>query len=312
MLKLMRRVPGGTLLIPMFLSALLNTAFPEGLYVGSISQAFFSAQGTNYIVGFLCFVSAMGLDVKSLAQIMKKQGMLLVIKFMIAYVLGFLMIKYLGGGTILGLSSLAIIVVLTSTNPALYMALVKDLSEKDDALAFGLAGVFCVPAVPLLVYSLSSGTDIVWTPIISVVIPLLAGMIIGNLDHEFRDFCLPAIGIIMPFFGWVLGDSINLFQAAKAGLAGIILSVLFYIILLPILYFTETKLLKANGLSAIALTSVAGVSLAAPSVIAQAYPELEPIVPLVVSQIAMAVVITSVLTPMIANKIAKKKNLVEH
>ena len=288
MLKLMRRVPGGTLLIPMFLSALLNTAFPEGLYVGSISQAFFSAQGTNYIVGFLCFVSAMGLDVKSLAQIMKKQGMLLVIKFMIAYVLGFLMIKYLGGGTILGLSSLAIIVVLTSTNPALYMALVKDLSEKDDALAFGLAGVFCVPAVPLLVYSLSSGTDIVWTPIISVVIPLLAGMIIGNLDHEFRDFCLPAIGIIMPFFGWVLGDSINLFQAAKAGLAGIILSVLFYII------------------------SVAGVSLAAPSVIAQAYPELEPIVPLVVSQIAMAVVITSVLTPMIANKIAKKKNLVKH
>lgn len=142
----------------------------------------------------------MGLDVKSLAQIMKKQGMLLVIKFMIAYVLGFLMIKYLGGGTILGLSSLAIIVVLTSTNPALYMALVKDLSEKDDALAFGLAGVFCVPAVPLLVYSLSSGTDIVWTPIISVVIPLLAGMIIGNLDHEFRDFCLPAIGIIMPFW----------------------------------------------------------------------------------------------------------------
>ncbi|HRK99684.1 MAG TPA: 2-keto-3-deoxygluconate permease, partial [Trichococcus flocculiformis] len=108
------------------------------------------------------------------------------------------------------------------------------------------------------------------------------------------------------------GDSINLFQAAKAGLAGIILSVLFYIILLPTLYFTETKLLKANGLSAIALTSVAGVSLAAPSVIAQAYPELEPIVPLVVSQIAMAVVITSVLTPMIANKIAKKKNLVKH
>ena len=172
--------------------------------------------------------------------------------------------------------------------------------------------MFCVPAVPLLVYSLSSGTDIVWTPIISVVIPLLAGMIIGNLDHEFRDFCLPAFGIIMPFFGWVLGDSINLFQAAKAGLAGIILSVLFYIILLPTLYFTETKLLKANGLSAIALTSVAGVSLAAPSVIAQAYPELEPIVPLVVSQIAMAVVITSVLTLMIANKIAKKKNLVKH
>ena len=83
MLKIMKRIPGGTLLIPMFLSALLNTAFPEGLYVGSISQAFFSAQGTNYIVGFLCFVSAMGLDVKSLAQIMKKQGMLLVIKFMI-------------------------------------------------------------------------------------------------------------------------------------------------------------------------------------------------------------------------------------
>ena len=74
MLKLMRRVPGGTLLIPMFVSALLNTAFPEGLYVGSISQAFFSAQGTNYIVGFLCFVSAMGLDVKSLAQIMKNKA----------------------------------------------------------------------------------------------------------------------------------------------------------------------------------------------------------------------------------------------
>ena len=199
MLKLMRRVPGGNFIDPDVFKCAVEHGFSEGLYVGSISQAFFSPQGTNYIVGFLCFVSAMGLDVKSLAQIMKKQGMLLVIKFLIAYVLGFLMIKYLGGGTIFGLSSLAIIVVLTSTNPALYMALVKDLSEKDDALAFGLAGVFCVPAVPLLVYSLSSGTDIVWTPIISVVIPLLAGMIIGNLDHEFRDFCCRLSASSCPF-----------------------------------------------------------------------------------------------------------------
>jgi len=78
------------------------------------------------------------------------------------------------------------------------------------------------------------------------------------------------------------------------GGGAIILSAIFYIVLLPTLYFTETKLLKANGISAIALTSVAGVSLAAPSVIAQAYPELEPIVPLVISQIA------------------KKKNLIKH
>ena len=61
----MKKVPAGTLLIPMLLSALINTLSP-GIFesFGGITEAFLSARGTSYIVGLVCFCSATLLDIK--------------------------------------------------------------------------------------------------------------------------------------------------------------------------------------------------------------------------------------------------------
>ena len=69
MLKKKKKIPGGTLLVPMLLAALFNTFFPELFMTGGISEALFTPKGTNYIVGLVCFCSATSIDLKKLIHV---------------------------------------------------------------------------------------------------------------------------------------------------------------------------------------------------------------------------------------------------
>ncbi|MEL3899279.1 MAG: 2-keto-3-deoxygluconate permease [Treponema phagedenis] len=154
-------------------------------------------------------------------------------------------------------------------------------------------------------------TTIDWNPIISTLIPMGIGILIGNVDKEFAKFLGSIVGVLMVFMGWSFGAGINLIDAFKAGFQGIILTVVFYILVLPLIYLVETKLLKESGISSIAMTSIAGLSVAVPSIIALSYPELAPMAETAVAQIALGVVISSAITPFIAKYIADKKEIIK-
>lgn len=64
MLKFMKKIPGGLLLIPMLISAIFYTFFPNFFNVGTVSGTFFTKKGINYILGLICFLSATSLDLK--------------------------------------------------------------------------------------------------------------------------------------------------------------------------------------------------------------------------------------------------------
>lgn len=311
MYNLMKKIPGGLLLIPMLLAALTNTLvqtfYPELFTnLGGLSEALFTPKGLNYVVGATVFFSATGIDVRVLPLILKKEGSLIVVKTILCIALGFLFVGLFGQEGVLGISAVAFISAMSSTNPSLFLALEQEYGSENDQLAFGLVGLACVPAYPMFIYGLTSGGSINWWPIISTLIPIVLGMLVGNLDKKMAEFFKPGVVVLTPLMGWSFGSGINLLEALKAGPQGILLTVLFYLLVLVPLLIFEKGVLKDDGISAVAMSSIAGMSVSVPALIGQSNPAVAEIASTAGAQIAFGVVLTSIITPIIAQKIYKK------
>lgn len=299
MVKFMKKVPAGTLLIPMFISALINTFFPNVFDIGGATQFLFGGEGVTFIVALLTFISATLLDTSTLKAVFKKHGPLLLTKVVFGIVFGVFVIRTLGDQTFLGVSALAIVAAICSINPALYLALANEYGKPEDPGAFGLVGLIALPAFPMIIYAIAWGGAVDMMSIVSSVIPLILGIILGGLDPDFKQLTQPALGILMPFLGWGLGASMNIIDAFKSGISGVVLVAIFALTITPVLYFVERKLMKRTGANTFAMSGVAGVALAGVMAVAEANPSLQPFVPSALTQLSFAVLITSVAAPML-------------
>ena len=244
MYKFMKKVPGGLLLIPMLISAVFATFWPNLFYIGGLTEALFTKKGINYIVALITFCSATSLDFKSLAKVLKKQGLMLLVKIILCMVFSLLFFKFFGETGVFGISLLSFVCILASLNPSLYLALTKDYATKTDESAFGLTGLLCLPVFPIIVYSVAQSQAIDFSPIISTLIPLVLGILVANFDKEFANIFKGSTTMLTPFMGWSFGTGINLIESFKSGVQGIILVIIFYVLIaLPIFLF-EIKVLK--------------------------------------------------------------------
>lgn len=309
MYKFMKKIPGGLLLIPMLISAVFATFCPNLFYIGGLSEALFTKKGINYIVALITFCSATTLDFKSLAKVLKKQGLMLLVKIILCMAFSLLFFKFFGETGVWGISLLSFVCVLASLNPSLYIALTKDYATKTDESAFGLLGLLCLPVFPIIVYSVAQSQAIDFSPIISTLIPLILGILIANFDKDFASIFKGSTTMLTPFMGWSFGTGINLIESFKSGLQGLVLVVIFYVLIALPIYLFEVKVLKGNGVSALGMSSMAGLTVSVPLILSQNSDYLASIAGTAASQIALGVVLTSVITPMLVKMLAKKKGL---
>lgn len=299
-----KKVPAGNILIPMFLSALIHTINPNLFRIGGTTQALLAGEGLNFLIGVACFCSGLLLDFKTLKEVLAKQGALIVVKVLLASAGCFIFFQLFKAPGIFGISILALVSALFSSNPAMYLSIMDEKGTQKDVAAFGLVGLLSLPVIPMLFFGfISTQANIDLAPVVSTLIPILLGMALGNIDPKVREYFSPLLSRMMPLLGWALGVSINLLDAFKSGLSGLLLAVLFYCILTFAMYFVETKVLKHNGASALALSSSPGLSISYPAMLAAIHPELAPFVPTAAAQLAFVVVLTNILTPILANKL---------
>lgn len=246
---------------------------------------------------------------KKIKKVMRKQGSILLVKIILCFAFSFLFFRLFGMEGVWGISAIAFTTTICSLNPSLYLALVSDYGTESDKAAFGVTGLLCVPAFPMLVYSVSKASNVDWMPVVSVLIPIVIGILIGNLDKELGKFFSAAVPILTPFMGWAFGAGINLISAFKAGLEGVILTIIFYVICFPLIWLFETKVLKEDGITTFAISSIAGLSVSVPTLIAATDPNVADIASVAVAQIAFGVVLTSIITPILTDKYAKKHNI---
>lgn len=311
MVKWINKIPAGMFLVPLIISMIFNAFMPNLFMTGGFVQNLFSGEGVGFILAAMTFFSGVGLKLSNVAKIVKRHGILLLIKAAITIGLSLLYMNFFGQDGIFGINALAFTVAVGSINPAVYMSVVKEYGEEMDTAAFGLTGMFSIPIFPIIIYSMamggSTGGGMDWTPVITTLIPLIAGMVLGNLDDNFAPIFTPGIGIMLPLLGWNLGQTLDLFASIKAGGSGILLTVIFMVLNIY-LFLVDRYVLKNDGIVGIAMTNVAGVSTSTPAIIAAMFAATisTEMASAAVSQVLLAVIITSFISPFWAS-IQKRK-----
>lgn len=300
--KFYKKVPGGMLIIPMLIFAVINTLFPNlWTSMGDMSMYLFKS-GTLAFAGLILFAAGATMNVKMLGESLKRCGVLTITKLIIGFGFGFAFMKFFGLDGVFGVSAIAFVACITSVNPGVFMGLIQDYGEQADMGNFALMNVITTPAIPIIIIAASSGASFNPLTIVSVLLPFILGMVLGNLDPNMAKIYGAATPIALPFMGCCFGSSINLVTAAKAGVAGILLAVV-YLVIHVIMLIVDKGINRRPGYCSVAMCSVAGIALIVPTMLSgEAY---QPYIADAVSQIALCILITSIVSPFLTKLVVK-------
>ena len=144
-----------------------------------------------------------------------------------------------------------------------------------------------------------------WPTLVGSILPLLVGMIVGNLDRDMRDFLSRAIPVMIPFFAFALGSGLDLTKVWQAGLLGLGLGIAVVVVTGIPLFFAD-RAIGGSGVAGVAAASTAGNAAAVPAIVAAANPVYAPAAASATVLVAAAVIVTTVLVPLLTAWTARR------
>ena len=305
-MNFLKKVPAGMMIVPLLIGALLNTFFGNALQIGSLTTATFSSAGAATAMGIQLVCLGSTLQFGDLGKVLKRGGVLLLSKFLIGAAIGIVVGKVFGQAGFIGLSALAIICAVTNSNGSVYLALMSEYGDDVDCGAMALLALNDGPFFTMIAMGASGLANIPLLSLVAAVMPIIVGMILGNLDKSLSKFLAPAGAILIPFVGLTLGAGLNLSAVLSGGLSGILLGLVSCFIGGSFIVFCDRKISKRPGYAGWAVATTAGNAVAVPAVVALADPTLTPYVATATTQVAAAVIVTAILSPLMTSYWVKK------
>jgi len=290
------RVPGGLMVVPLFAGMLLNTVAPNALKIGGFTQALTNA-GYPTILAMYLFTAGSKMTLRAAPRMLRRGFGILAAKVGVAVLLA-LGIAHFFHGNFVGLSTLALLAAMNDTNGGMFLALTSAFGTKEDAGTYVVQSIETGPFVTMLVLVGAGLAVIPWMTMVSVVAPIAAGAILGNLDEDLRAFFGRHEPIIVPFMAFTLGEGINLKSVTTAGPQGVLLGV-GVLVITGIVCIAADKLLGGSGIAGAAASSTAGNAAATPQAVALADHSYAAIAPIATVQVAASVIVTAILTPVL-------------
>lgn len=303
-LKSVQKVPGGLMVIPLLLGATINTFFPKALEIGGFTTALFKGSATALIALFVLCNGAQ-IDVKQAGKPLYKGVVLTFVKFILGAAIGWIVGKTYGNAGILGLTPLALVAAITNSNGGLYAALAGQYGDSTDVGAISILSLNDGPFFTMLAFGISGLANIPFIAFIAVLIPILVGFILGNLDEDMRKFLANGQTLLIPFFAFPLGAALDFRTIIKAGLPGLVLGVIVVVVTGFGGYLSTALFGKKKAVGA-AIGTTAGNAVGTPAALALADPALQPLVASSTAQIAAAVIVTAILCPLLVSYLDKK------
>ncbi|MDI3317769.1 MAG: 2-keto-3-deoxygluconate permease [Bacillota bacterium] len=304
------RIPGGMMIVPLLLGAVIRTLFP-GLFDDPVFKSSFTGGlMTGALPLLAAFYIALGstIRINAAGYILKKGVALWAGKILTAAAIGFL-IKAAApdpNHMLLGLSALAIVAAFSDTNGGLYMALMGQLGKKvEDVAAYSIMSLESGPFFTMLILGVAGLASFPLKAFVFAILPLILGMVLGNLDEEMRAFLSKAQDVLIPMFALALGSGINLVNVAAAGITGVLLGLAVVVVTGAVLILLD-RATGGTGLAGIAAASTAGNAAAVPTAVAAAYAGYAPIASQATVQVAASVVVTAVLVPLVTAWFARR------
>ncbi|WP_399628553.1 2-keto-3-deoxygluconate permease [Sporosarcina sp. SG10008] len=348
--KAIDKVPGGLMVVPLLAGAFLNTidqlhipfimnmlkslgvsATDAGYYeffkIGGFSQALFKDGALTLCALFLfCAGSQMNLRVGGAA--LKKGVILTSSKYAAGVIVGItwgLLSDPVNG--FLGLSTLAIIAAMTNGNGGMFAALTGQYGNRSDVGATAVLSLNDGPFFTLMALGMM-GANFPLIAFIAVLLPILLGMLLGNLDEDIREFLSTGESLVIPFFAFALGAGMNLsvfFNPEVLG-AGVALALMTVILSGGAMALAFKIFREKSVIAPWAEASTAGNAVATPAAIAAAatvaagsglmstadalvYQNLATVA---TAQISIAAISTSLLVPVaviLADKYQRRKGI---
>jgi 2-keto-3-deoxygluconate permease len=305
--RAIERIPGGMVIVPLALGALIATFAPgAGKFFGSFTGALFSGALPILAVFYVCMGATIPFE--TLPQVAGKGGVLLAAKVTMGVIAALVLGHFLGAdpvktGLFAGLSTLAVVVAINDTNGGLYMALMGRYGTAQDMGAYSLMSLESGPFVTMM--TLGGVLAFPWRTLLGAILPLLAGIVIGNLDREMREFLGKAAPALIPFFAFAIGSSLDLNQVWKAGLLGIALGFV-VLAISSVVMFSADRIARGNGVAGLAAAATAGNAAAVPALVAAANPLYAAAAPFATVLVAASVVVTMLTVPIVTAWYAKR------
>jgi len=297
-LKTVTRVPGGLMVVPLFIGMALNTFAPDLLKIGGFTQALTGA-GYPTVLGMYLFAVGTKMTFRAAPRMLARGLGLMGAKVGIATTFA-LAIAWLFGGSLFGLSTLAVMVAMSDTNGGMFLALTSVMGSKDDAGTYVVQSIETGPFLTMLIFVGTGLAVIPWLTMLSVIAPIAAGAILGNLDDDIREFFGSREAVIVPFMAFTLGQTINLGSVVTAGLPGLVLGIVVVAVTGTVCIVAD-RLLGGSGIAGAAASSTAGNSAAVPQAVALADSSYAAVAPAATVQVAASVIVTAILTPLLTS-----------
>ncbi|MCM3728681.1 2-keto-3-deoxygluconate permease [Neobacillus cucumis] len=288
------RVPGGLMVVPLLAGALFNTIdqlhLPfimdllkslgvapnedgnyEFMKIGGFTQALFK-DGASTLCALFLFCAGSQMNLRVGGKALKKGVLLTSSKYLAGFAIG--MIWGILSDPVhgfLGLSTMAIIAAMTNGNGGMFAALTGQYGNRSDVGATAILSLNDGPFFTLMALGMM-GANFPLIAFIAVLLPILIGMLLGNLDHEIRNFLAAGETLVIPFFAFALGAGMNLasfFNPEVVG-AGVVLALMTVLISGGTMALTFKLFREKSIIAPWAEASTAGNAVATPAAIAAA------------------------------------------
>ena len=309
-LKSIEKVPGGLMLVPLLLGAVCKTFAPgAGTYFGSFTNGLITGTVPILAVWFFCMGAT--IDLRATGIVLRKSGTLVVTKTIVAWVVTMIAARFIPEagittGIFAGLSVLAITTSMDMTNGGLYAAVMQQYGSKEESGAFVLMSIESGPLVSMLVLGASGIAVFEPRLFVGAVLPFLVGFALGNLDSDLRKFFGQCVHPLIPFFGFALGNGIDLNVIVQTGVGGILLGLIVIVVTGIPLMLADRFIAGGNGTAGLAASSTAGAAIANPTLIANMIPSFKPVAPAATVLVATSCLVTAILVPILSGFWAKR------
>jgi 2-keto-3-deoxygluconate permease len=304
-LKTVYKVPGGLMVVPLVLGCLVNTFAPKSLEIGSFTTALFK-QGAMPLIAVLLFCSGAQITFKTAGVALYKGILLNTSKVLLGVSLALIVGKFAGQhATWLGLTPLALVSAMSNSNGGLFAALASRYGDDTDVGAVAVLSSNDGPFFEMAFMAGAGLANIPWVTLLAVIVPIIIGMLIGNLDDEARQFLKPGVMLSIPFFAFPLGAGLSFKQLIAAGPPGLLLGFLTLFVTGVGSYFVYKifvpKKYRKNAAVGAAVGTSAGNAAATPAAFASVDPSFASYAPVATAQVGASIVITAIFTPLLVD-----------